>query len=336
MVRRSLMVATVLAIASPLAAQDEWTWTSGRPDGTAPIGVSGDRTLAQHEVLVTYRFAQFNSRGVWVVNDSLPLAETLGFYSVAPLTLSRQTHSLTVAAGVTPDLTLMGSAEVSIFEREHVTNGGIFYRTGAEDLGDIAVNALYSILNQGGTRAHLQMGAVLPIGATGSRADTPFGADQVHPYDMRSGGGTFALTPGATLQTQNERGSVGAQFVARINLGTGGRDYTLGDVYRADGWAAMQINGTFSVSGGLRYRSWGSVEGSDPELDPGQDPGNDGLFMAGQRLDLPLGLNIFMPEASVLAGHRVFAEATYTIHHDYEGPQLGLDWGLTLGYQVGF
>jgi len=335
MVRRSLIVAALVVIATPLTAQDEWTWTSERPDGAAPIGVSGDRTLAQSEVHLTYRLAQFNSRGVWFVNDSLPLATTLQLYSVAPLTLSRQTHSVTVAAGVTPDLTLMASAEFSIFEREHITDAGIFYLTGAEDFGDISVNALYSILNQGGTRAHLQMGLLLPTGPTGARVDTPFGADQVQPYDMRAGGGTFALTPGATVQNQNEMGTVGAQFTARINVGTGGRDYTLGDLYRADGWAALHINANFSVSGGLRYRSWGNVDGFDPELNPAQDPGNDGLFMAGQRLDLPLGVNLFMPEGTVLAGHRVFAEATYTLHHDYEGPQLGLDWGLTLGYQVG-
>jgi len=29
-------------------------------------------------------------------------------------------------------------------------------------------------------------------------------------------------------------------------------------------------------------------------------------------------------------------EAVYAIHHDYEGPQLGLDWGLNLGWSASF
>lgn len=336
MVRRGLLTAALLALASPLAAQEEWIWTADRPDGAAPIGIVGDRTLAQNEVHFTYRFAQLNSRGVWFVNDSLPIATTLQVYNVAPLTLSRRTHSVTVTGGVTNDFTLVASLEFSLFEREHLTDGGIFYITETEQFGDVTVKGLYNILNQGPTRVHAQMGVVLPTGATGTRTDTPFGTDQVQPYDARAGGGTFALTPGAAVQHQNERGSIGAQLTARINVGTGGRDYTLGDEYRADGWAAIRINDVFSVSGGVRYGSWGNVEGADPELTPTQDPGHDGIFMSGQRVDMPLGVNVYMPDGSILAGSRVFLEASYTLHHDYEGPQLGLDWGLTLGYQVGF
>ena len=28
----------------------------------------------------------------------------------------------------------------------------------------------------------------------------------------------------------------------------------------------------------------------------------------------------------------MFGEAVYAIHHDYEGPQLGLDWALNFGW----
>ena len=43
-----------------------------------------------------------------------------------------------------------------------------------------------------------------------------------------------------------------------------------------------------------------------------------------------------MPEGSRLAGHRISFETVYALHHDYEGPQLGLDWGINLGWVAPF
>jgi hypothetical protein len=43
-----------------------------------------------------------------------------------------------------------------------------------------------------------------------------------------------------------------------------------------------------------------------------------------------------LPETSVLGGHRLFAEAVYAMHHDYEGVRLGLDWAFNFGWSVGF
>jgi len=73
MVRRSLIVAALLAVASPLAAQDEYVWTLNRPDADAPLGVTGARTLEAGALEISYRFTQMNSQGVWRGSDSLPL-----------------------------------------------------------------------------------------------------------------------------------------------------------------------------------------------------------------------------------------------------------------------
>ncbi len=51
---------------------------------------------------------------------------------------------------------------------------------------------------------------------------------------------------------------------------------------------------------------------------------------------LPVGVSFVMPEASIIGGHELSLEAVYSMHHDYEGPQLGLDWGLNLGYRIDF
>lgn len=337
MVRSSLIVAALLAVSSPLAAQDEYVWTSDRPDGHAPLGVDGTRTLDVGAIELTYKFSQMNSRGVWFANDSLPLAQTLQLYQVAPLTLSEQTHSIMGAYGVTEDLTVTASAEFSVYEREQLTQGGVFYITGAEEIGDITANAIYEVYRGGPFIMNASLGAILPVGKSRTWAVTPFsgGGEEALPYDMRPGGGTFAFMPGLSGQVQNEFGSIGAQFTGRINVGTGTTDFTLGDSYLANGWAAYRVNDMISLSAGIRWQIWGNIEGADPTLDPSRDPAHDPVFLAGQRADMPLGINFVIPGDGPLAGHRLSAETVYALHHDYEGPQLGLDWGINVGYRMG-
>ncbi len=339
MVRRSLIAAALVAVSSPVAAQEEeYVWASGRPDSQAPIGVFGARTLDAGALELTYRFNQMNSRGVWFSTDSLPLATTLELYTVAPLTLSNITHSVTGSYGLSERLTLTGTAEFSLIEREQITNAGILYITGVEALGDLSASAIYEVYRQGPYRMNMSFGAVLPIGKARTYADTPFGAAQALPYDQRPGGGAFAVTPGITGQVQNEVASLGAQFKAKIHVGEGSADFTPGDRYQADGWAAYRINSALSLSAGVRWQIWGRIEGADPQLVPTQDPGNDNVtgMAGGQRADMPIGVNLLMPEGSVLAGHRLSVEAIYAMHHDYEGVRLGLDWGLNFGYTVPF
>ena len=339
MVRRILIAAALVAVSSPVAAQEEeYVWTSGRPDSQAPIGVVGARTLDAGALELTYRFNQMNSRGVWFSTDSLPLATTLQLYTVAPLTLSNITHSVTGSYGLSERLTLMGTAEFSLIEREQITNAGILYITGVEALGDLSASAIYEVYRQGPYRMNMSFGAVLPIGKARTYADTPFGTAQALPYDQRPGGGAFAVMPGVTGQVQNEVASLGAQFKARIHVGEGSADYTPGDRYQADGWAAYRINSALSLSAGIRWQIWGRIEGADPLLVPTRDPGSDNVLgmAGGQRADMPLGVNLLMPEGSIIGGHMLSVEAIYAMHHDYEGVRLGLDWGLNFGWTVPF
>jgi hypothetical protein len=185
---------------------------------------------------------------------------------------------------------------------------------------------------------NMSAGVVLPVGKARTYADTPFGADQALPYDQRPGGGAFAVTFGTSGLVQNERASLGAQFKGRIHIGEGAADFTPGDRYQADGWGAYRINSVFSVSGGLRWQTWGSLEGADPQLLATQDPGNDPVtgMAGGERLDMPVGLNMIMPVGSIIAGHRLAVEGAYALHHEYEGVRLGMDWGLTVGWTVPF
>jgi len=338
MVRKNLLVALLAATATPLAAQQDVMWSSQRPDARAPLGVTGGQTLTAGAFEIGYRFNKMNSRGVWFENDSLTLDETLEFYSVAPLTLENLTHELTLSYGVADDFTLMAKASFSQRSREQYTSGGVFYVTDVDELGDLEVSGLYNVFDQGGYRAHVQLGAVVPIGNADVTAETPFSspAEEALPYDMRPGSGTFALLPGFTVAAQNEFGTVGAQLNGVLHVGTNSEDYAPGDRLSATGWASYKATDYISVSGRVEYQAWRGIDGADVRLDTSRDPGNNAYFLKGERVDMPVGVNLYMPEGSRFEGHRISLEWVFPVHQEYDGPQLGADWGLYVGWQVVF
>lgn len=337
MVRKGLIVAALIAMAMPVSAQEEYVWTSKRPDGHAPLGVTAGRTLDKGEVEFGYRFSQFDSKGIWFDSDSLGLETTLEFYEVAPLTLSNRTHQVSVAFGVTDDVTFTANASTLEIERSQLTNDGVYYVTSTAGIGDIEAAVLYRFFNQGPIRAHLQMGGLIPTGQEDTRGLTPFSnTREPLPYDQRRGAGTFGILPGLTVSIQNEKASVGAQMAGNVSVGENDLGYAPGNRFEGTAWGAFRINDFFSVSGRVRWTTWAGIEGADPDLDPLRDPGNDGFFMDGERIDIPVGVNFYLPEGSRFAGHRLSLEAFFPVSHDYEGPQFGMDWGVVLGWQVAF
>lgn len=339
MVRKSLLVIALLTLAAPAAAQEEMVWTPKRPDAQAPFGVFGGRTLELGEIEFTYRYNRLNMAGVWFDGAQLAPDFTAEFYQVVPLALVTQTHSVGVAFAASPELTFSANLGYALRHREQITGDGQFYYvTEGERLGDLALEGLYQVFDQGLYRAHLHVGALIPTGSTEAEARTPFstpGAEAL-PYDMRAGTGVFGFMPGLTFLAQNEVGTVGFQVKGTAFAGTNDRDFSPGDRLNFNVWASVRANSYFSVSARAAYQRWGAYEGADPALDPLRDPGHDGMGLSGSRLDLPLGVNLFMPEGGRFAGQRLSLEYIFPAIHSYDGPQFGADWGLVAGWQIVF
>lgn len=339
MVRKSLIVAALLAVSSPLAAQEQWVWSSNRPDGAAPLGVMASRTLAMGEIQVEYQWIQRNFRGVWFGKDSLDLTTTLALYEVAPLSMRDKRHSVAVAFGVTSDLTLRARGEFALLEREQLRGDGTYYITGANALGDAFADLTYNVLRRGPYRLDANVGVSIPVGEIATTAVTPYSmpAEEVQPYDMRAGTGSFGVSGSLNFDMQNEVASVGAQFKVLTYVNENSRGYTVGDHYQANGWAAYNFNPYVGVSAGARWEKWGNIDGGDTFLNgiSMRDPMNDPLFLGGIRASMPLGINFILPSGP-LAGHRLAFESVYALHHDYQGPQIGLDWGINIGYTAPF
>ena len=65
------------------------------------------------------------------------------------------------------------------------------------------------------------------------------------------------------------------------------------------------------------------------------DPGDLALAFAAERVNLPLGVNLRMPQGP-LAGHRIGLKTVWTVHKDMDGPNIASDWGFAMGWQKEF
>ncbi len=334
-----LAVAAPLGAQNPAAAPTEWQWTADRPDANAPLGVFGSRVMEAGEIEISYRWHQVDYQGIWFGKDSLALTDVLNLYNDVPLEKKDIRHEVRLAFGVTDRITLVARGEFAEIERETFANSAPI-RTTVQELGDVEVGALVSMYAAGPYRLHGHVGGVIPTGKSVTYADTTrsqTGTPVTLPYDSRPGAGSFGVLVGVGGSVQNEVGSLGAQFRYRANIDENDAGYKLGDSQQASGWAAYMLNSVFSISAGARWESWSPMEGLDPTLNFFGDPHNAAGFLSGERAYLPLGVNMVLPaESGFFSGHRIQVEAVYTLHHDMDAPQLGMEWAFNFGYTVGF
>ncbi len=351
MVRRSLIALAFFLAAAPLTAQmqrnpasapAEYQWSWDRPDAMAPVGTFGANLVPAGRFDLRYRFHQTNWQGIYLGTDTLSGNDVATLYSDVPMTRRNEHHELQAMWGLSENVTIIARSEFIIIERETVHNfrmGPSPVRTSVEELGDTEVGLLYRVVGEGPYRMHVQAGGVIPTGKAITYGDTTraqTGAAVSLPYDMRTGFGTFGVVLGIGGGVQNEVGSLGAQFRLRTDFGENDAGFTPGDQYEANGWAAYRLNDVFSFSAGIRWERYRSLDGLDESLNITGDPHNAAPFLSGQRAHLPLGVNFRLPEGHRLAGHGLGVEAVYTLHHDMDAPQLGMNWGFNFAYTFGF
>lgn len=330
--RGTTVLATALLLsAAPLGAQ-QFVWTADRPDGVAPVGIAADRTLPGGTLEVGYRFGRMDAEGLKFGTDPFTEDEALELFEFVPLTRKIEAHTVTLGYGITDALTLMVAGGWIDKTREQA-NEEVFFSTSSSGIADAEAALLWQVYARGPYRGHLQLGVVAPLGSIDERGDIPEAADVILPYDMQLGLGSWAITPGLGAQAMNDVGSVGGQLRGIIPLADNDRGYRPGVRLEARAWAAHAFNDFVSVSGGVRATAVEPIEGFDPELETFRDPGDLSLSFGGNRVDLPVGVNLLMP-AGPLAGHRFGLEFVWTVHEDVDGPNLASDWGFTAGWQT--
>lgn len=322
-----------MCITSSIASAHDVTHYS-RADDHAPIGVMGDHLHKKGEWMTSYRYAHMEMEDNYDGDNEITPAEVRAKgFAMSPIDMTMDMHMFGAMYGLTDDVTIMAMG--SYIEKEmHMENGaGAISRMESDGLGDTKISALYRLYQSTNHQWHLNAGLSVPTGSINEKGSNGLKL----PYSMQLGSGTFDLHPGVTYRGHQGNWSWGSQASAIIRLGENEDEYSLGDEAKLTAWGARKLNDAFSVSFRVTGHSWGNVDGSDPAYATRQAiaPLFRSDLRGGNRIDTAIGVNFIVPEGT-LKGHRLAAEFTIPAYQNLEGPQLGMDNRLMVGWQKAF
>ena len=111
MVRKTAFTSVLLAClltTAPVLAQTA-RWTSERPDGHAPAGVMADFLILNRDLYIGVRYYQEQFRGTSLGTVPISSDDVLDVFSVAPLTLDKETAEVDLRLGLFGFVTLQAS-----------------------------------------------------------------------------------------------------------------------------------------------------------------------------------------------------------------------------------
>jgi len=321
----------------------------------APIGVMGDHRHGAGEWMVSYRLMHMDMGGVQIGTDSLTPEQVVTSVPnrfagrpgqpptlrIVPTEMRMDMHMAGVMYGLTDQVTVMVMANFIAKEMDHITFAGGMgtdrrgtFRTSPAGFGDTSISALIGLTDT----VHINAGVSLPTGSITQTDDilTPMGGNpEVRlPYPMQLGSGTFDLLPGVTYIDQGDGFGWGAQVRGTVRLGDNDEGYSYGNRAMATAWLMTEITPAVALTGRVEAETIGRVDGIDPQIvGPVQTANPD--VQGGDSLTGLIGAN-FAATGGPLRGWRLGIEGGVPIVQDLNGPQMPVDYTLTVGLQKSF
>lgn len=361
---------TVLSFSTLVFAQDDVPSTVGRHISShgakhvrsashAPIGVMAEHTHQKGEWMLSYRFQHMSMKGNLIDDNKVTPEKIVStvpnrFFGspmqpptlrVVPTGMTMDMHMFGGMFASTDWLTLMVMGMYVEKSMDHITfMGGTgttrlgTFTTKSNGYGDTKVMGMLDVYRAGNHRVQLYAGFSLPTGSITEQGKilTPSGTNSLVrlPYTMQLGSGTYDLLPGIVYAGNHDKWSWGAQYTGTIRLGKNDEDYSLGDKHMLTSWVSYRWFNWFSTSFRVQGEKLGRIEGIDPNIiAPVQTADPD--YQGGKTLSVLFGLNL-ASQTGPLRGHRFAFEAGFPVHQDLNGPQLGTDAVVTLGWQYAF
>jgi hypothetical protein len=324
-----------------------------RPDAFAPAGIMTDHVHCKGNFSIAYSYMnmtmQGNQIGTRVVND----ATIFNNYMMATNRMNMQMHMLMPMYGVTSRFTLMAmlSYNVNTMSMHMMPVQSMMNMPGmtmtdynsmptkmnSSGLGDTKIYALYNVLPTCNHRLVAGLGLSLPTGNINAKGVTMQSNNDVLPYCMQLGTGTYNLLPSIVYVGQNTHLSWGAALNANIKLGTNANNYCLGNEYSVSPWLAYQFVRWISVSARAEYYSVGKLYGYDAVLNQSSQndaTANTGNY-GGQKASGYVGVNLYAP-ANILKGSRLFLEHGIPFYQNTIGLQSTAKASITARLQFNF
>lgn len=309
-------------------------WSSDRPDGHAPISVMTDHVHHKGGFMVSYRYMTMDMRELRQDTNDATNADAHANYMVAPEDMVMNMHMLGVMYAPSNKITLAVMANYLENDMNLQMRNGNQFSTNTSGLGDVSVNALYSIFNKNRKALHAQFGVSIPTGSIEEKNVTPMSSnvDVQLPYPMQTGTGTFGAKLGLTYLGQCDMFSWGHQLNGLINVNDNDQDYKFGNRYNLNNWFAAKAGDNLSVSIRLEGVLIDEIDGASPLLNPMMVTTADTDNSGGTYINSGFGLNYLVASGS-LKGLRFASEITTPLYQDLKGIQLKQNFVLTFGMQ---
>ncbi|MGX0875409.1 hypothetical protein ACSSV4_000081 [Roseovarius sp. MBR-154] len=204
--------------------------------------------------------------------------------------------------------------------------------TTSDGMGDIRLGALWSLHEDGRSRAALGLGLSLPTGSiteTGQML-SPMGTTPTMrlAYSMQLGSGTYDLHPSLTWETGRGAVNWGGQVRGALRLDRNDAGYRRGHEAAFSGWLSYRAAPWLSYSGRAEMRHEGRIHGRDVQI-MGPSLGAGTCNYGGNHVTLYAGADL-TPRRGVLEGHLIGLELGLPVYQDLNGVQSKIDWGLAI------
>jgi hypothetical protein len=331
-----LMAATTILFAQENSKSDQ-KWTSGRPDGHAPISVMGDHMHGRGEWMFSYRYMFMDMDGLKRGSKDVPSANALADYMVTPTKMPMNMHMLGAMFAPTNRLTFMGMINYADIEMDHLTRMGTTFTVSSSGFGDLLLAGIYKFIDNNRQVLHGQLGFSIPTGSVTVKDVTPASApnETVLPYPMQLGSGTLDARLAITYLGQADIISWGSQLKSIIRFGENERDYRYGNTLSLNNWVGWKATDWLSASIRLEGLIVGEIDGADPNLNPMMVVTADTANSGGTYINGGFGINTYIPEGQ-LKNLRIGIEFAIPFYQDVSGVQLKTKELLTLGTQYSF
>ncbi len=332
-----------VAFSINIASADTNTGLDSKSIDHAPLGVMGEHTHKKGEWMLSFRFAQMYMNDNYDNTNKVSSGEIFNKYMVAPESMRTDMYMFGLMYGVTDYLTIMAMTSYvqKFMTLQHKAMGT--FSTSSKGLSDTNLIGMFQLLDRSSKngnslsrhKLHVNLGVSLPTGSINQRGNTPMASDVILGYPMQLGSGTFDPIVGLTYVYKIEQWAFGSQANMVIRLGENYKGYRLGNEYSLTGWMSRSINRYLGISFRMLGKAWGNIHGKNTDLNPMMSPVNDPNARGGERIDTMIGVNFINPDG-FLKNNRLAAEFGIPVYQRLDGPQLGLDYMFSLGWQWNF
>ena len=322
-----------------------------RPDALAPAGVMTDHVHEKGKFAIAYGYMhmqmQGNLNGTNIVSDEQIFAN----YMMAPAKMTMQMHMLMPMYGISDKFTVMAMLNYNVNNMSmnmmpmqsmpgmnSVDYSAMPTKSKSSGLGDTKLYALYNVLKNCCHRLVVGLGFSFPTGNITTKGSTLISSNDLLPYNMQLGTGTYNFLP--SLVYVNQKGSIsfGAALTANIKPGVNSRNYCFGNEYSFSPWAAYKLLPWASLS--LRVEAYRAeaLYGWDKDIhvSSANDPSaNYKNYGKQDRLNSFVGINLYA-RTSFLKGLRLLVEYQLPIYQDLQGQQMPVKYGLSGRLQYNF